>query len=476
MKTMRHEHSLEHSPEHITRCALRILCCCWVCVAAGMVAGGGGCNSAGTQSSAAAAGREREAVQQADARAIQSDTMSFADRYTTAIADVYDQAQRNAKTPEARLTAQRYKILTALGAFGNAVDPNPLLGLMDMALMVTLAREVAADPWATELFGPDDAAAIQAALKTQEADIWNVAASHLSPDQIKELHQLAERWRREHPEQRYVSSARLTDFPESKSATGGGGRAGGGGGGLVGAGANLAGGVANSVFGIVKLDPFTGLDPAVRQVEESRLLAERMFYYFQRAPQLLSWQIDALYYQMLAQPEVKKLLDDTTTVAGSTTRFTDSTNKFAAVSGQFADTIEKFRVQLPQQQSTLVEQLNGLIATQRSAALNQATTQVSAQSDAMIKQLNSSISSQQGAMTRNLQVVTDSSIDRLYQRARSLVLITVASILAAFVIYRVLVAARPRNDRHVLAMRDPAREREPIQTARAESYERGKPS
>jgi hypothetical protein len=232
-------------------------------------------------------------------------------------------------------------------------------------------------------------------------------------------------WLAEHPGERYLVGARPEDFPQAKQAEIPGEQ------------------FVSSIFGMVTLDPFRGLDPAVKQFEQTRLLAERMFFSLRHMPVLVSWQADLLYLQMLDAPQVRQILAQTGTVAGSTTRFTDSTNKFAAVSGQFADTIEKFRVQLPQQQATLVAQLDGLIAAQRIAALNQATTQVSAQADATIKQLNGTtdaiikqLNGVGDARIQQLNGVTDATVDRLYNRARSLVLISVGTILAAFVVYR----------------------------------------
>ena len=119
--------------------------------------------------------------------------------------------------------------------------------------------------------------------------------------------------------------------------------------------------------------------------------------------------------------------------------------------------MEHFRAQLPDQQTKLVAELNDVIARQRDGALLQATTQVSVQRDAAIKQLTASVGAQQDLMTQNLQNVTDASIDRLYQRLRSLVLITVGSILLAFFIYRRFIAQRP--DKRVVEQIDGAHHR-----------------
>jgi hypothetical protein len=363
---------------------------------------------------------------------IQGSIMGFADRYIAAMADVYDRAQRNATSLDVRLALQRWKILAGLGAASNAVDPNPVVGLMDMALMVTLTSQTLSEPWAAEFFGKEDLAIILTTLKAQEADIWRIAGSYLTGDQINELRQLAVRWREDHPDQRYVAGARLADFPESTRS-------------------NPPGGVplVNSVFGLLTLDPFTGLDPAVKEVEQSRILAERLFFYLQHVPVMMTWQADALYLQILIEPQVQKLFGDMNTVAGSTTRFTEATSQFSEATSRVATSVERFRTRLPEQQATLVTQLDELIAKQRAAALDQATTQVSMQTSATIDQLNSTVATQQAAMAKNLQTVMDRSIDRLYERLRSLVLIAAGSILGALVIYRLVFARRaakpPRN-------------------------------
>jgi len=357
---------------------------------------------------------------QIEPQRVQSATMAFANRYVAAMADVYEQVLNNSTSPQARFAAQRAKFIGATAAVGNAVELNPLAGLMDMAVVVSLTREIAEEPWVQEQYGENNARAIVTALKNQEADVWQVTSEFLTPDQIKELRDVAVQWKRDHPNRRFAWDVRLADFPQAKKGQAPGGQ------------------LVSSVFGIVTLDPFTGLDPAVKEVEQSRVLAERMFFYLRYLPIFLSWQVDALYLQILATPQVEKLLADTTTVAGSTTRFTDSTNKFADVSGKFAETLEKFRVQLPEQQSTLVDQMNQLVATQRNAALLQATTQVSIEREATVKQLNTTVSAQQAELTRNMQLVIDASIDRLYARIRSIVLIAAGAILGVLVIYRLI--------------------------------------
>jgi hypothetical protein len=61
-------------------------------------------------------------------------------------------------------------------------------------------------------------------------------------------------------------------------------------------------GEPGGILGTLGLDPMAGLDPAVRQVEETRILAERAFFVAKRAPRLLDLQAQQLLLQLEQQP------------------------------------------------------------------------------------------------------------------------------------------------------------------------------
>jgi hypothetical protein len=392
---------------------------------------------------------ENEPPKHFNPQQVQSQTIAFASRYITASADTYSEIQMSATAPEAQLVALRRKIVAAYGAIGCVVEFNPIAGLMDMAVMITLSRQIAEKPWNGELFGPDNAAKIVSMLKLQETDVWNQVGPYLTKAQIAELHGICDQWMQDHPDRQYAINVGLADLQQSGEAK-----------------AEDAAYVG-SIFGLVGLDPFSEIDPAVKQIEQSRVLAERAFFELRHMPMLMGWQADALYLQMMATPQTKQFLTDTSKVAASTTRFTESTQTFSDASRRFADSIESFRLQLPDQREKLIEQLNQLLATQREAAfkegttqvarqldesirqvndafatqrdaaVKQATTQVAMQRDETIKQIDSMLAAQQKSMAEHLGGAMDNSIDRLYRHTRSLLLIAAAAVLAVLLIYRV---------------------------------------
>ena len=115
-----------------------------------------------------------------------------------------------------------------------------------------------------------------------------------------------------------------------------------------------------SLFGLLGLNPLAGLDPTTQAIQQTRLLAQRFMYYTQRAPTLLSWQVELLVYQLAAQPESKEVLSDAD-------RLTQSMQVFA-----------KTAQGLPQ-----------LVNDQREAAINQIFAGLASERTNILNTLNS---------------------------------------------------------------------------------------
>jgi len=108
----------------------------------------------------------------------------------------------------------------------------------------------------------------------------------LTPEQHQELRQGIEHWRQQNRNLRNVGMARSSDFIDLVLTP------------TLESGRNSPHGLLN----VVGLDPLSRLDPAVREIERSRYLAERAIYYGERLPKLLSWQAELFMYEMANQP------------------------------------------------------------------------------------------------------------------------------------------------------------------------------
>lgn len=248
----------------------------------------GGCAASKPAPTGEGALSRRESLREMNPVRIQGDNMGFADRFVTAMVDVYDELERRAPTEETKDIAHKLKTDMAVGAISNAVNAHPITGLMDMVVMVQLQRHIAQGAWMKKTFGADADPLIDA-LKKQEADVHSLATRYLTDPQWAELSQVTERWYRAHPDLRYVSHVHLAGLPVPNAPPDRPGEAG-------------------SVFGLL-FKPTPKLDPAVHEVELSRAASERMFFYLQRLPMLLQLQADDFYREMTTAPRFRKVLD-----------------------------------------------------------------------------------------------------------------------------------------------------------------------
>jgi hypothetical protein len=380
-----------------------------------------------------------ESLRTMDPTRIQADTMGFADRLITAMTRVYDDLERRAPTPAARDTAHQLKTELAIGAVGNAVNPRPIAGLMDMLVLVRLLRQIGEDPGTAQTFGADTPGLVEA-LRQKEADLRAVARQYLTDPQLAEVDQLADQWHKAHPGQRSVSQFHLADMPEPNAPLKAGQKP------------------PASIMGLLFGDPTANLDPAVREIALSRATSERMFFYLQRLPLLLFLQAETLYRNLLDASQYERLLGNLATVTASTTRFADAGSRFTDTIGRFPqqlseerrEAILQFASELGRQRDAFVSQLAAAVAAQRDAAITQATTRIASERERAIRQAASSLRLEQQDFVVSLETAADRSIDRLLIRLAvlvpaSLLFFFLASVAARRFRYRPLKRPEPNG-------------------------------
>jgi hypothetical protein len=113
-----------------------------------------------------------------------------------------------------------------------------------------------------------------------------------------------------------------------------------------------------SLFSLLYLNPLAGLDPTTQAIEETRLLAQRMFYYAQRAPMLLSWQVELTTTQLASQPEARQVLADLTDVGASLKVFANTASGLTnLVNAQREAAINQIFDRLARERTNLVADL-----------------------------------------------------------------------------------------------------------------------
>lgn len=309
----------------------------------------------------------KEAEQSARLLQLQSRNMRFADMYVGTLIESTHRIGMDELDASQRYRLSGWLLAQANSAYTYASADNAVAGTLDLITLATISRMVVEDSGQKHF--SDHADALLELQRDLEVLAWQLAEGVLSTAQQDDLRRLLTDWRARHPDAVNAPFVRFQEFA---------------GAGTAGAAARGKLTLPTSLMGLVGLDPLAGLDPAVRQVEQSRLLAERALYYAQRIPVLVDLQFDRAANRLAAGPESRRLLAQTASL-------TDSAARFAAVAealpGTFAGEREalfrQFDRMLVEQAATLRPLLADMRGTleagsQSAVAVDQATRSIDA--------------------------------------------------------------------------------------------------
>jgi hypothetical protein len=209
--------------------------------------------------------------------------LAFGERYVNAFGSATDLIEQNTTDPEIQARALAHKLRTATSVYDILSGPSPFAKLMDLVLLVELQYRVWVwEKLAVKVYGEELAAPLVSAILEGRADVWRVADKVLKPDQRGVMEKLIDEWRERNPDVQQVATVRFAEFSEYR-------------------GKSILDGVP---LGSGLLAP---VSEATRQMEETRMLAERGVYLTKRMPELLRWQAEAFLRTVLLHPEIRKL-------------------------------------------------------------------------------------------------------------------------------------------------------------------------
>ena len=274
---------------------------------------------------------------------VQDSLLRFADEYSMRMVGGVDNLRRgtNALSPAEVL---RLKIAIGGETWSIASGTNAVADLIDMTVFVTVMRMTLEDYWQPKVFGKS-ALPMLAYSRSAEADIWKLAGKVLKPEQQTDLRQSIVAWHHQNPLRESLVALRSLDFASRVEALG-----------------QNEVGKPGSVFSLLNVDPLAGMEPAVREVAQTRMFGERVLFVTQKMPTLLRWQTELLSVNAVEMPAVQQLISNSTQLSVSVERF--------------AYVAEK----LPEQLSTEREEIIKALQTQEKdiASLMEQGTQFSA--------------------------------------------------------------------------------------------------
>jgi hypothetical protein len=322
-----------------------------ICLVFLLIASGTGCRL--VQKAANVPGQAVQAVtpgkkdkQAADPVEVQQLLLRFADEYTTRMVFGIDKLRRGTNVLD---TADilRWKITLATATCSIATGPKPVANLLDMVIFVTVTRMALEDHWQPKVFGESARPLLESA-QSSEAEIWLIAGGVLRPEQQTELRHAIATWYAQNPLPESVTAARALGFASQVAETHKDDAA-----------------KPGSVFSLLGVDPLAGMDPAVRELAQTRMLAERALFLTQKMPTLLRWQTELLTLNATATPAMQQVISNST-------RISDSMERFAAVAEKLPNQVSTEREEILRALQAQEKDVTSLLSsgTQMSASLN----------------------------------------------------------------------------------------------------------
>ena len=240
------------------------------------------------------------------ARALREKTKGFADGYVTLVGSACNRIIENNESIEQRRWAMRIRSLSATAIYDIATNPDPFTQLVDLVVVVSLQNSVWVDDARADDYFEDRADYLVLALRSAREEIWEIAEQTFSSEQLAVLDSLIWSWRQANPDVEFVSLVRFSDFADSRGKSV-----------VTEAGASLS--------------PFGTIDRVANEAKQARELAERMFYVAKRSPILLEWQIEQAQTELLAQPEIYRLLENQDTIVAAIDRISTRVDEVPAI-------------------------------------------------------------------------------------------------------------------------------------------------
>jgi len=249
-------------------------------------------------------------IPQQDPVELQSQLLRFADNYVDAINAATRGLQQEEGRPAEQRTLLRRRITITNDVLAIATGANTYANLLDMVILVTLGRMNVETFWMPKRYGESAKPLLRAAQET-EKEIWRIAATALDPVQIRELRAGIEAWHAQHPDGRSPRDVGSLGFAAEIARLNRGARS----------------SATASVFNLLAIDPLSGLDPATRELANTRLLAERGMFLARHMPTLIRWEAQLLAIQTAEMPQTEQLLASTAQLSEAANRLSQTAER-----------------------------------------------------------------------------------------------------------------------------------------------------
>ncbi|MEO1130474.1 MAG: hypothetical protein AAFX05_12330 [Planctomycetota bacterium] len=331
----------------------------------------------GSQNAASAERQQRIGPGRVTPEQIQSEVMAFTDNYLALVQPVLDRFIRKSETPADRRLYHSIKVEVVQSSTSIASSANPLVAMLDMTVMVALQRRTA------ETFAGDDPMMrdvndeLIRVLTTLEQSMWELTGRALNPPEQEGLRQIIDAiWEEFGGGGFRISWIRASEFAGARQSS------------VV----SVQGG--GNLFQLFYLDPLAGLSPAAKEIAQSRLLGERVFFFAKRLPEIVNLQLEEVLLSTAELPEFQSTIE----AADRASRAADQASQQLSELPQIID----------EQRTAAIEQASEKLTVEREAAIDQMFEGVAAEREAIITRLEQN-EQQMSALLREARQTVEAS-------------------------------------------------------------------
>lgn len=221
-------------------------------------------------------------------------------------------------TPEAHYQAVAWSVGHTNHVLSIAANPNPITALVDLLLFTSVQRMLHEEYWIPEVYHEADQPMLES-FQRLEASCWGVASTVLTEAQQEDVKSVLADWRAANPNLREASVLQPQSFSAMAKPA---------------AGRSIP--IVSDLFDLLNIDPLSNLEPAVREVAATRQLGERVFFFAQHMPRLLTQEVELVTLRTARMPEVRATLDEAE-------RITQATEQFAAIAASLPEEVRAER-------------------------------------------------------------------------------------------------------------------------------------
>jgi hypothetical protein len=252
--------------------------------------------------------------------ALQVELQRYSDEFVSRTLSAMDDFVRITGTDEARRRVLAWRVSMGAAVVTIVTGPNPQANLLDFIALATITRTALEEIWVNSTNGPAFEPWL-AASRGLETSVWQLTEGVFNAVQQQEIRDAIRQWWDSNPEGQLNFFVRPGEFSQllTKSA--------------------YQSARPGSVWSMVGLDPTVGLDPAVREVTQTRLFAERALYMVQRMPFLVRWQVELLADNLLNEQHIAGVLTNTASLTESIDRLSRATESASATAAQLPDRV-----------------------------------------------------------------------------------------------------------------------------------------